>query len=228
MITSVDQDNLFRLVADRLKNDLVCYAFGGTAMMFYGFKGETKDIDIIFDTQKERNEFIQALKSVGFGQTTPGGIYIPEKLQSPNAPLMFKRNDGRFDLFVEKIFHTLLSPSMKENTFAVHEYNEKHTLVLKVFRTEIIVLLKAVTSRDKDFEDIVTIVQKDTHFDWQYLIDEVLWQYEHGDSWIILDTEKMLQELKKYIFVEEKYIQQLHEAVKEKKKSTKGSGKRKR
>lgn len=212
MITREDQDLLFKLISRTIHRDITGYAFGGTAMMFSGLKDETKDVDLLFEKPEDRQEFIRAIKSMGFAESTPSGIYIPEKLRNPHAPLMYKREDARFDLFLEKIFKTILSPNMKENVFAMHEYKEAHTLRIKVFRTEIIVLLKAITDRDRDFEDILTIVKKDSHFDWQYLIDEVIWQYQHGDSWALLNTEKMLQELKEYVFIEEKYVKQLYAA----------------
>lgn len=227
MITREDQEQLFKLLARTLHQNITCYAFGGTAMMFSGLKDETKDVDLLFEKPEDRQEFIRALKAMGFAESTPGGIYIPEKLRNPHAPLMYRREDARFDLFLEKIFKTILSPNMKENVFAVHEYKEAHTLTIKVFRTEIIVLLKAVTDRDRDFEDILTIVKKDSHFDWQYLIDEVLWQYQHGDSWVLSDTERMLQELKKYVFIEEKYLKQLY-AVRQKEVSAIGRTVKKR
>lgn len=210
MITYQDQENLFQLIADRLSQDVQCYAFGGNAMMFYGYKEETKDVDLLFEDRQQREEFIRAIHLLGFEKWSPGGIYVPEKLRLANAPLVYKKGDGRFDLFVEKIFQTLLSPKMKEDLYAVHEFRREHLLVVKVLRTEFIVMLKAVTERDRDFEDILTIVKKTKDFDWQYFIDEVIWQFQHGDGWVVLDVEKMMKELKKYVFIEEKYFKQLY------------------
>src|SRR3989338_10983989 len=215
MITHEDQIDLFRLISRHIKRDLECYAFGGTAMMFYGYKDETKDIDLLFEKDQDRDEFIRALKALGFAETTPQNIYIPEKLREKDAPRMFKRDDSRFDIFSKKIFKTVISPRMKEDIFAIHEFRQKNNLKVNVLRKEHIVLLKAVTERKNDFDDIRVIVEKEKNFDWQYLIDEVLWQYKHGDSWVLLYAEKMLRELKKYIFIEQKYLKQLYEAQKD-------------
>ena len=219
-----DQMTLFNLISKEIKRDIVCYAFGGNAMMFYGYKDETKDIDILFEHEEERTEFIRVIKQLGYSETSALKIYIPEKLRDPYRPLMFKTEESRFDLFVKKIFKTLLSPKMKEDFFAIHEFKNNNTLTVFVLRKEHLVLLKAITERDRDFEDIITITKKDKSFNWQYFIDEVIWQFQHGDSWVLYDTEKMLLELKKYIFIEEKYQKQLYGAVKieekiEKKKS---------
>lgn len=214
MINQKDQQDLFKLISANIKQDTECYALGGTAMMFYGYKDETKDVDLIFEQEEKRDMFIDALKQLGYSETSPITIYIAEKLKDQNKPLMFKRGDSRFDLFVKKIFQTTLSPRMKENVFAVHQFKTKHTFTVKVLKTEFIVLLKAVTERDRDFEDILSIVKKDKNFDWNYFLDEVLWQTEHGDGWILLDVEKTMQELKKYIFIEEKWFKKLYQKEK--------------
>lgn len=209
MITQGDQLRLFTFISKNLRNDVIAYAFGGTAMMFYGYKDETKDIDLLFETIEERDEFIRVIKDMGYTQTRLTTVYTPEKLKDPHKPVMYKREESRFDLFVTKIFHTQMSPAMKEDKFAAHDFKEEHTLQIIVLRKEHLVLLKAVTERDKDFEDIVTILQKEKSFDWQYFIDEVLWQANNGNSWALYDTQKMLEELQEYVFIEEKYLKQL-------------------
>ena len=212
MITYEDQIDLFKLMSKGLKKDITCFAFGGTAMMFYGYKDETKDIDLLFEEDSERQEFIDIIKKLGFEETSPLKIYIPEKYREKHRPLMFKRGDNRFDLFLKKIFRTNMSPKMKEDLYAVHEFRNKKTLKINVLRKEHIVQLKAITERQNDFDDIRTIISKEKNFDWQYLIDEIIWQHQHGDTWAILDIEKMMKELKEYCFIEEKYFRQLYKA----------------
>lgn len=218
MIAYEDQMNIFTLISKQIAKDIECYAFGGTAMMFYGYKDETKDVDLLFENEQERDEFTKAIKSLGFSETTPRNIYIPEKLRDKDVPLMLKRDESRFDIFTKKIFHTAISQKMKEDLYAVHDFKGRHNLRVKVLRKEFIVLLKAVTEREKDFEDIVTIVKKEKSFDWQYLIDEVIWQHKHGSKWVILDIEKAMKELKQYVFIEQEYLKQLYKAQKNDKK----------
>ena len=217
MITHEDQIELFRLISQNIGKDIECYAFGGTAMMFYGYKDETKDIDILFEKEEDRKELINTIEKLGYAKTTPFKIYIPEKLRDEHKPLIYKKGESRFDIFVKKIFKTVISPQIKEDVYAVHDFKGKHLLRVKVLRKEHIVLLKSVTERQNDFDDIRTIVEKDKYFDWQYFIDEAIWQYKHGDSWILLDAENMLQELKKYVFIEQKYVKQIYNADKKKK-----------
>ncbi len=212
MLNYQDQDSLLKLLSKQLHKDVTCYAFGGNAMMFYGYKDETKDVDVLFETLDERDEFIRVLKILGYSEISAIKIYVPEKLKDPHAPIMFKRDESRFDLFVKKIFQTNLSPKMKEDLFAIHEYKDKYTLNVKVLRKEQLVILKAVTDRVNDFEDIKNIISKDQYFNWEYLTDEVLWQATHGDGWVLLDIEETMQELKKHTFIEEKWFQKLYNA----------------
>jgi len=66
MINKDDQDALFQLIARNLKKDVRCYAFGGNAMMYYGYKAATKDIDILFEKKEERDNFVDALRSLNY------------------------------------------------------------------------------------------------------------------------------------------------------------------
>ena len=214
MITHEDQMNLFTLISKSITKDIECFAFGGNAMMFYGYKDETKDIDLLFEKEDVRKEFIRVIKLLDFDESSPMKIYIPDKLREKHRPLMFKRSDYRFDLFVKKIFKTILSPRMKEDLYAVHEFRDKYTLKINVFRKEHIVFLKGITERRNDFDDIRNILSKEKNFDWQYLVDETIWQHEHGDSWALLDVEKMLKELREYVFIEGRYMKELYKAKK--------------
>ena len=206
--------DLFGFISKDITADIECYAFGGTAMMFYGYKNDTKDVDILFEKEANREEFVRVLQNLGFEEKTPGGIYLPEKLKDKHRPMMYVKGEGRFDLFANKIFHTVISPKMKEDIYAMHEFRGKHTLKVKVLRKESIVMLKSVTERKNDFDDIRLITEKDKHFDWQYLVDEAIWQWKNGDTWVLMDVEKVIQELKKHVFIEEGYLKQLYEAGK--------------
>ena len=210
MISNNDQLELFGLLSKNINQNIDCYAFGGNAMMFYGYKDETKDVDLVFEHEDEREEFLRVLKQMGYEEFSLFRIYVPEKLKDTHKPIVVKRGEGRFDLFVKKFFQTLLSPKMKEDVFSVHEFKWKHTLTVNVLRKEILVILKSVTSRDRDFEDIVTIIKNDKHFDRPYFLEEVRWQAEHGDGWVLLDVERMMRELKEYVFIPEEHFKRLY------------------
>lgn len=212
MVTYNDQLELFKLISKNLSKDVTCYAFGGNAMMFYGYKDETRDIDLLFEKEGDRKAFIKALIVLGYEKISPAGILMPKKLKDKHAPLMYKRGDDRFDLFVEQVFRAKLSPKMREDLYAVHEFRTKKNLVVKVLRKEYIVFMKATTERSKDFEDVFTLLQKDKHFDWDYLVKEAIWQHKHNDAWALIDLEKMMKDMKKEVFIPEKYFKVLYKA----------------
>ncbi len=68
MINTKEQEELFRLIANYLEQDITCIAIGGTAMMFLGYKSTTKDIDLVFKNKLERDIFIKAIEKLGYSQ----------------------------------------------------------------------------------------------------------------------------------------------------------------
>lgn len=210
MINAEDQESLFRLVSRYLKKDIVCWAFGGTAMIFYGYKTFTKDIDLLFETEEDKEEFIKAIKELGYEKKSLFNIYIEEKSKDKNAPLMFSRGDERFDLFVRKIFRTGLSEKMKKRFYARHDFAENKSLVVFVVSKEDIILLKAVTEREKDFEDILQICTTEKSINWDIIIEEAVEQYKKGDKFILMDIEETMKKLKKYIFIKKEYFDRLY------------------
>ncbi len=210
MISLEDQNSLFKLISNYLKKDIVCWAFGGTAMMFYGYKDSTKDIDLVFDSAEDRNVFIEAIEELGYTKRALFDVYNGEKSRHKNAPVMYSRGDERFDLFLKNIFQTVLSLGMKKRFFARHDFTEKKSLVIYAVSKEDIILLKAVTEREKDFEDILKICATDKNISWGVITDEAVSQYEKGNEFVLLDLEQAMVRLKKYIFIKQEYFSKLY------------------
>ena len=218
MITKDDQDALFQLIARYLKKDVQCYAFGGNAMMYYGYKAATKDIDILFGTVEDKKNFVDAISSLNYQRMSLKTIY-PERLEKdPKKPEMYTRGDERFDLFVGNVFRTVFSPNMKERIWGRYDFkSEKHTLTVFVLGKEDILFLKGITHRDKDFEDIKIIVEKEKKLNWDAIIQETIEQYNQGNEWALLDLEETLEKLKSITFIKEEYFDRLYSVLKKKK-----------
>ncbi|MBC8495653.1 hypothetical protein H8D36_05850 [archaeon] len=210
MINTKDQEELLKLISRYLEEDVTCYALGGTAMMFYNFKNTTKDIDLVFGTEKERNYFIKAIKELGYKQQSIKGVYPKEKEQEKSKPLMFTRGDERFDLFLKEIFGFKITDKIKERFYARHDFIEKKELIIKVLSKEDIILLKSITNREKDFEDIQTILEKDKEINWDLIINEAVNQRKEKE-WLIIDLEETMQKLKEITFIPEKYFEKLYQ-----------------
>ena len=210
MIELQEQDDLIELISSKIKKDIVCYAFGGTALMYYGFKEATKDIDIIFEKEEDRKNFIEAITQLGFKKRTLIGVYNLEKLRQETKPLMFERGDSRFDLFLKKIFSTELTKEMIERSKERHDFIRKDkTLTVSVLSKEDIILLKSVTSRQNDYEDIIMLLKK-VDIDWNIIVEEAIRQ---KDKWTALDLEETMQKLKKEFYISKKHFDKLYSSV---------------
>lgn len=213
MINTKDQEALLKVIANNLDEDVECIAFGGTAMMFYKYKTSTKDIDLVFKIQKDRNIFIRAIEKLGYKEKKSLlNIYIEGKREDLNAPKMYMNQDERFDLFAERIFKTTVTKEIAERAEQLQDFFGKHKLRLRILSPEDIVLLKSVTSRERDFDDIQTILSQRKQFNWDAIIDEAKAQAKKGDGWILLDLEETMQKLKDKFFIPEKYFKKLYQS----------------
>jgi hypothetical protein len=209
MINTQDQEELFKLIAQYLSDDLMCLAIGGTAMMFSGYKNTTKDIDLVFNSEKERQIFIKAIEQLGYKEKALFDIYDEKRRANKSKPKMFSRGDERFDLFAIDVFGFKLD--INTAFTQRHDFLGKKELIVKVLPKEYLILLKAITGRDKDEEDINTIVTIEKAIDWQFIVDEAIKQ-RINNSWIIYDLEAALQKLRKKIFIKKQYFDQLYKA----------------
>ena len=211
MINNKDQEQLFELISNYLTRDIECFAIGGTAMMFYGYKNLTKDIDLVFKDKKDRDSFIGAIKELGYKEKSIKGIYPQEKENLVGKPLMFTRGDERFDLFLKNVFGFELGDDILKDIKQKHEFLGKKELILNILPEEYIVLLKAITNREKDFDDIVKIIEKNKDIDWKIIIDIAINQ-KNNKPWILIDLEETMQKLKELIFLPSKYFDMVYKA----------------
>src|SRR3989344_6786566 len=126
MISLGRQTNLFIVIGKRLKRKITAYAIGGTAMMFLGLKETTLDIDLVFENQKDKDAFKEAVKSLGYLEMDAIKVYNSRI----NRPEMFKLDDERFDLFVMKVIDFIFSENMQKRAEQTHQFGD--TLTLKI------------------------------------------------------------------------------------------------
>lgn len=219
MINTKDQEELFELISRYIEEDIECYALGGTAMMFYGYKNTTKDIDLVFQTTKEIKAFIKAIKTLGYKEISIKGIYPEKRLKLESKPVMFTRGDERFDLFLNKIFGFRINNNIKERFYSRQDFIGKKELIIKTLSKEDIILLKAITGREKDFEDIQTIIEQDKEINWDLIIDEAITQRKQKE-WILIDLEETMKQLKEITFLPSKLFSKIYQAEKKTKLKT--------
>lgn len=174
MISLRSQESLLIEVSRRLRRKITAYAIGGNAMMIWGLKDSTVDVDIVFESEAERQDFIAALKSLGFEGMDPSTVYGTKK----NKPLMLRRApEERFDLFLREVIKFEFSQGMRERSEKTFEFGGM--LTLKAANYHDIILMKSSTDRERDKEDIKNILDG-LPIDWNIIAGEAKHQISIG------------------------------------------------
>ena len=194
MINLNSQETLFNEIGRALHKKLIVYSVGGTAMMLRGLKGETLDIDLVFDKEGDRKLFIETLETMKFRKDDK--IVIETYGLKKNTPTMLRLESGDFifDLFLNKIISSVFSDGMKKRATQTHEFGGN--LVIKVSDPNDILIMKSATSREKDSEDIAAIVNL-SHIDWSIVVEEAKEQVRLGNETAILGLGEKLEKLAK-------------------------------
>lgn len=190
MIRLQEQNQLFALIGEKLRRKIECYVIGGSAMMYYGMKDVTKDVDLVFSKEDERGEVICLLRELGYSERgiKVEVIYAKKK----NVPVLLQREETRIDLFFEKIITTKLTDTMKGRVTQVYEFDK---LTVKVVAPEDIIFLKCATERAGDRLDAVEILKR-VSVNWEIVLQESLLQSRIGEHLFPVYLFDFLYELK--------------------------------
>jgi len=187
MIDINQQEEMFITIGKTLSKKVLVYAIGGTAMMLRAIKNSTLDIDFVFDKIEDRKEFMNTLKKLGAKESDITLIYGLNN----NSPTMLEFNNCRFDLFMNKIITSTFSDAMKERAKQTHEFGN---LIIKVADPNDIIIMKSATSRAKDLEDIIFIINK-SQINWNILLEEAKEQVNLGNKTAIMNLGEKLEKL---------------------------------
>ncbi len=190
MISIDQQQKLLLNISRNLKRRINAYAIGGTAMMFLGFKDATLDIDLVFESEEDKNLFKKAAEKIGYKGMDSIKIYGAKK----NQPDVLKLDDERLDLFVEHVIDFIFSKNMRERAKQLHQFGDN--LLLKIADPHDIVLMKCATNRIKDLDDARTIIEN-IEIDWGIIIEEVKTQIKLGKERAAFDLGCLLEDLRK-------------------------------
>lgn len=194
MINVNEQQDLLLGIANKLKREIIVYAVGGTAMMFHGMKDTTRDIDLVFNNEEDREDFEKAAKSLGYKEFDSVIVYGAGK---ENQPVMLARGKGeaeRFDLFNYNVISFFFSENMKKRSENTFEFGQN--LILKIADVHDLILMKCATNRQKDAEDVQTIINESPKIDWEKIIEESKHQVVLGKTRAIWDLGDFLDRLK--------------------------------
>jgi hypothetical protein len=141
-------------IGARIKKPMEIYLIGGCAMSFRGLKEFTKDVDIIFKTERDYELFCDAL----FGAQYHEPFTMKSEHEQLKAKRMFENKDGfHLDLFVKTVIGKLaLSKSMTRRAELYRQYGDMAVCLLS---KEDIFLFKGLASegRKRDLPDMQAI-----------------------------------------------------------------------
>lgn len=191
MIDLKEQSKLFNLIGKELKEKTEVIAIGGTAMMLYGVKELTKDIDIVTTKKQDFDVVKKALENIGFKEKELFKVNTKYAEVEVDKPIFLVQSDKRIDLFLNKIICFKMTDTMQDRIEKVYEYNN---LIIKVVAPEDIILLKCATDRAGDRKDAFDMIYR-FNIKWDIIVNEAEHQAEVGQDVFLVYLFDFLEEL---------------------------------
>ncbi len=167
------ENELQKLAGSLVKKSAV-FVGGGAAMAFYGLKEATKDVDVVVQTQDDVNSLALALRALGYSDPRRG---VTVKYARMRATMILENSEGfRWDIFERVVARKLsLSGNMVARSQLLFE---RGNLQVRLLSKEDIFLLKSVTDRARDLEDMGVVAESGV--DWSIIAAECDCQSLHS------------------------------------------------
>ena len=180
-----DLSKVLDYAGSKLGRKIAAYLIGGCAMTFMGRKVATKDIDIVFGSAADANNFAAAIRLAEFEYVRrPSGGY-----NALGASAIMEDNRGmRFDIFDRQVCRGLeLSQGMKTRA---RVYQSFGNLDVYLMAPEDIFLFKGITERATDLEDMRVLAE--VGLNWRTIEQECVSQKGSG-QWAYMLGTKLLE-----------------------------------
>jgi hypothetical protein len=136
-------------LAPRLTRRTDLYLIGGGAMSFLGIKDATKDVDAVVGAEASFRDLVEALRAEGYASVSHRA---PRGDPREPAAVLENRERFRWDLFVGRVCGGLrFSKAMRARST---RFLLADRLEVRLAAPEDILLLKSVTSRQRDRDDM--------------------------------------------------------------------------
>jgi predicted transcriptional regulator len=179
-------------IGGRLEKEIHAYLFGGANMLLRGLKGSTKDLDLIVERKDDFMEIRENLIELGYRELREEELTPNDRRVNPSG--IFVSEGWRIDLFTEKICGALtLSEGMKKRS----EERRFGRLVLHLLDLGDVFLLKSITDREGDLEDMHLILSRGGVRNWEEIWQDYLEQektIKQHLCFMILDSLDILKE----------------------------------
>lgn len=164
---------LFHEMGEKLSEKTEACLFGGENMRLKGLKDRTKDCDIIVSDDKALGNILKTLVDMGYKSLNKVHFTSDDRRIDP-FDILEHPSRSRIDLFKTRIAGKLVLSDKMIQKAKVEEFGK---FKLRILCNEDVFLLKAVTLREGDIQDLAKIVQSG-NFDWKLVWEELVHQ-EH-------------------------------------------------
>ena len=163
-----------------LVEKLTIYILGGAVMAINDIKPGTKDIDVLVQDDRDHKKLVDSLEACGYFLLQSQGLSKPYLQLSATA---LENLDGfRWEIFIKYVAKKLqLTDKMKIRARMLYS-GEK--LAVFLLSNEDIFLLKGMTERDRDLEDMAILARHG--LDYDAILDECIDQSnldQRGNNW---------------------------------------------
>lgn len=164
---------MFDEIGKLLPSKTNAFLIGGENMRKKGIKDRTKDCDLVFLDDSELSSMVNVLKKLKYSEMADIDFSEDDERIDPSYILIHPART-RMDLFKTRVAKGLILSSRMEKDSVIEEFGN---LRLHILPNEYIFLLKAVTLREGDIQDLAKIVQSG-NFNWKKVWKELTLQ-EH-------------------------------------------------
>ncbi len=149
--------SLLENIGATLNQRIKVYVLGGAALTLRDIKSSTVDIDITVEDQGSYEALISALERLGFVH---------------ESGLRFRNivTDEYVDVDVGKFIRLPLYPEFKQDAQLLGVFGNMEVML---FSNESVILLKSITGRERDLEDIAAII-KSGDLSWERLMQKAV------------------------------------------------------
>ena len=137
------------------------YVTGGAVMALAGLKIGTKDIDVIVESDRAMNNLVSALLEERYSAVSGARLLPP--YEGLSAMVLENKQGFRWDIFLKIVARKLfLSSGMKKRATLMFQGRR---LIVYSLSKEDIFLLKGVTERDRDLDDMYILSRSGLSYD---------------------------------------------------------------
>ncbi len=183
-------ESILSFIGKKLKHEVEGLLIGGNAMLYYGLKGQTKDLDLVFFKRKDLAGIVQIILSHPLYKKAKVLVKLPYKLNEgllkKGKPTVIGNSDlPRFDLFYRYVFSVDTKEMLEKSKRSIRF----DLLKLKLVEPEDFIFLKCVSGRPVDLEDVKRIV-KNLSINWSEFVIRVKKYYkkDHKPVWFLLGS----------------------------------------